>query len=100
LPYIAVGVTAVETPITEESWDGWLWHSYFAVKSGGIIDGTASTDDNQINGGSAVLRLPIDTKAMRKLNQEDVIYAAIEVTESGTSTARVHLNSRSLVMLP
>ena len=47
-----------------------------------------------------MLRLPIDTKAMRKIDSEEVLFASIEVVEVGGSGLSVYLASRSLDKLP
>ena len=96
----AIGITAVPTPITDLDWDGWLWHSFFALKSGGVIAAAVAGDQLQVNDTAAAVRLPVDTKAMRKITSEGLIYAAAEVTESGTASMRIHFNSRMLSMLP
>jgi len=96
---VAAGVASVPTPIAEESWDGWLYHRYFSTIAGGVVDGTAATDDVQVNATSAALRLEIDSKAMRKLEIAQTIYAAVEVALTGTATLRVFMNSRILVKL-
>jgi len=45
-------------------------------------------------------RAVVDTKAMRKLDLGDVIFAVAQVTELGAATMRVFFDSRLLVMLP
>ncbi len=88
-----VGVTAIELPLTDMAWDGWIWHwvgSLFTV-------GTTPTDAN----GSAVVRIPIDNKAMRKIHAFDTLVASIETLEEvGTAQMQAVLNTRVLDMLP
>ena len=88
------GAASVPTPITEDSWDGWLYHTYFQVlaQSTTLSDGT--------NALSAVFRQTVDSKAMRKLRLDDVVFAAFEFTETGTSTLSMNFNSRLLLKLP
>jgi len=90
----ATGIGSVPTPITEIDAETWLWWEGFSMES--------VTDAETLNrGGLAGYRLPIDTKAMRKLNVGDSLYLAIEVeTESGTVTVSAHADSRMLVLLP
>ena len=83
----AVGITAMETPITEANWDGWLWHSYFSVYRGDL-DGGGNSESTQ--------RIVIDSKAMRKFGDEEIIFAAVEVVETGTSVVGVRLDTRML----
>ena len=89
----AIGVTAVATPITESAWDGWMWWQAFSMKA-------ASTSATFATGGSASLRLEVDSKAMRKLDLADTIYAAVEVVEVGAVVMTVAFDSRVLVKLP
>ena len=42
----------------------------------------------------------MDSKAMRKLNVQDSIYAIIEVEEIATATASVFMDTRMLFALP
>ena len=102
LPAFTIGVTAVPTPITEESWNGWLYHRYFGIFSGGpIAAATAAQEALQVNSTSAALNFEVDSKAMRKLNTDTVIFAALEVIELGaSSTMEFAFNSRLLVKLP
>ena len=90
---VAVGVTAVPTPVTEQSWDGWIYWENFYLEN---QDGTTQTYED----GSGLVRMPIDTKAMRKLTEDDAIYAAIETTHNGTVVLSVQGDSRILFALP
>ena len=93
-PAFAVGVTAVPTPITEQASDDWLFWMPLQVFAG---DKTAG----DVNWESAHQEFEVDTKAMRKLTIEDIVYAVVEVeTEEGTATGEARFDSRSLVMLP
>ena len=94
------GVGSLETPIADEGWDGWLYHRFFALTSGGAIAGGAMADHDAVNPTTAALRIEIDSKAMRKLDIEDILYAVVEFgTEIGTSIAQVSFNSRLLLKL-
>ena len=85
----AVGITALQKPISDEDWDGWLYHQYFA------INGEAAGDLD------TVVRTVVDSKAMRKLPQDMVVFSAIQTSiETGTATLQVFFNSRMLVKLP
>ena len=96
---VAAGVGSVMTPITNENWDGWMFHRYWNVFSGGVISGGVSADQDMINATSAVLRLEVDSKAMRKFPASDNLYACIETVESGTCAMNWSFNSRMLVKL-
>jgi len=97
---VLAGVTSIPTPITEEAWDGWLYHRYFNIFSGGpIAAATAAQEANQVNSVCAAIRIEIDSKAMRKFDVNEAFYACIEVTELGVATAKWVFNSRMLFKL-
>jgi len=98
LAAFTAGAASVPTPVTEEAWDGWLYHRYFALVSAGpIAAATAAQEQLQVNNVVAALRFEVDSKAMRKIDADEVFYAAIEVTEVGTSDMVWNFNSRLLV---
>ena len=98
-PAFAVGSTAVPMPIDEEGWDGWLYHRYFHILSSSILAGAVSGDADAMNAMTAVLRVEVDSKAMRKLSIDETIFCALQVTEVGTATGLWQYNSRQLVKL-
>ena len=81
----AVGASAVPMPITEMEENIWLYHQ--VVQCFGTGD------------YSSALRVQVDSKAMRKLNVGDTIYAALELTEVGTAVLQASFDSRVLVKL-
>ena len=85
----AIGAAAVPGPVSEQDWDGWLWHSFF--HSGFAIAADASV--------GVALRIPIDSKAMRKWSEGYTLCPVVEVTENGTSTAESWFQSRLLLKL-
>jgi len=85
------GITTVPTPITEENWDGWLWHNYYSCHE-------SSADE--AGSGSSHYRVQIDSKAMRKVEGAMTLYAAIESVEIGTAVMDVFLDTRFLSKLP
>jgi len=97
---IAVGATAVPSPITEQDWDGWLYWTPVFLVSPGVIDGTVSDDRSSISGQTGSQIQVVDSKAMRKLNEAESIYGALEVSEVGTATMNWHFDSRILLKLP
>ena len=95
------GVSTVPTPITEEDWDGWLYHRYFGLFSAGpIAAATAAQEALQVNSRPVAVHIEVDSKAMRKVRENDAVYAAIEVIELGTGTMEWSFNSRTLFKLP
>ena len=85
-----MGIAAVEHPIDNANWDGWMYHKFFGVH------GTISTPAN----GQTSVQFDVDTKAMRKLPAGDAVFAAIQIVEIGTATADIFFDSRMLVLLP
>ena len=81
----AAGISSVPTPITEAGWDGWVWHSFIEVHKGRADQGAMESQ-----------RIEIDSKAMRKFDQDMVLFAAFEVTEIATAVADLFLDSRML----
>ena len=84
---IAAGITAVPTPLTESDWDGWFWHSFLSVHVGDISLG-GRPESHQ--------RIEVDSKAMRKFDPKDALYAVVEVVEIGTTTLNVFFDTRML----
>ena len=98
---VAVGVTAVNLPITDEGWDGWLWHNYFSLFSAGAISAAGvSVSGGQSDALKAAIRIEVDSKAMRKIPVGMTMAVVLERLEVGTATARWNFNSRTLSKLP
>ena len=87
------GVASILTPLTDDDWDGWMWHSYLNVNS------VTATIADGANAVSAVYRTEIDTKAMRKFNSDEVVMGVIEVAEVGTEIAVLSAQTRMLLKL-
>jgi len=95
---ITAGVGSVPTPVTEEAWDGWLYHRYFSVIAPGpMAAATAAQEALQHAATTAAVRIEVDSKAMRKVDINEGFYMAIEITEHGVATAEFLYNSRMLV---
>ncbi len=97
---VAAGAASVPTPITEQGWDGWLYWRAIQLMSASAITGGAATDRDVLNESLVVQNIEIDSKAMRKLKEEDTIYACLQVIEIGTATLNWNLDSRVLFKLP
>jgi len=97
---VIAGEPSLPTPIAQETWDGWFYHRYFSLFSGGpIAAATAAQEALQINNVMAAVRIEVDSKAMRKIDINESIYAMIEVAEHGTATMEWAFNSRTLFKL-
>ena len=92
------GVASVPTPLTEVDWDGWMYHTFFQITSPEAV-AAAAVSHAVPNNIPAALRREVDSKAMRKAEEEDAFFCAIEVQEIGTAVMQWHFNSRMLFML-
>jgi len=88
------GVNSVPKPLDDEEWDGWMWYQYFDVRA------VTATLSDGANAGSAHLRIPIDTKAMRKFNDFMILFGSVQLVESGAATVELQGDTRILGMLP
>ena len=89
-----IGATAIPQPLTDIAWDGWFWHH-----SGAQISSSETTEVGR--GPMGAMRVPIDSKGMRKLRETDVCVGVIELgTEIGTATVRFAATTRILLKLP
>lgn len=89
----AAGVAACPTPLTEEEWDGWMWHHYFQLRA------VTATIADGVNSQAVAFEVDIDTKAMRKLTDEMVVFGCTEVELGGTATMELQARSRMLLKL-
>ena len=91
---VAIGITAMPLPSTDDFWEGWMWHQWFNVKS------NTSTLADGANADAITFRATIDSKSMRKLPVGMTLALVVEVVEAGTALVQVDVQSRSLVKLP
>ena len=90
----AVGRTAVPSPIADEGWDGWYWHSYVMI--GGAVNTTDVVGSAQL--GSSIWRVEIDSKAMRKIDTDEIAFFAIGMADlEGTTQVICRCRTRMLV---
>ncbi len=86
----AIGVTAVPTPYTDADSDLWMMHGYFA----------APIRFNDATGfGNISQRVDFDSKAMRKLNEDETLIIVLE-NASATDGIRYTFNVAILVKVP
>ncbi len=101
LTAFTAGTASLPSPIDEESWDGWFYHRYLSLSSVGVIAGAnVSSQLSAIEAVVAAVRIEVDSKAMRKINVDEVFYGAVQFQEIGTATLDVSFNSRMLFKLP
>ncbi len=93
LPAFTAGIASVPTPIAEQDFESWIYWTAVSV-------GSMATTAQFGSAGWAFFDAVVDSKAMRKVESDDVIYAAMEFgTEVGTVTADVFFDSRLLFLL-
>ncbi len=87
-----VGDAAAVDPLTDANSDVWLWHSFFDIRS------ITATIGDGVNSTAIVVRQEIDSKAMRKnFDPEMVMVGVTEVVEQGTATLTVRAEVRQLL---
>jgi len=87
----AVGATAVPLPVDENAAESWVWHQEFAI---------IAPDVTSVDARSMDFHVQIDSKAMRKVGANEILYMALQATETGTAVAEAVANSRMLFKLP
>ena len=98
LAAVTAGIASVPTPITESNADNWLYHRFLAFSSVNTFGATIVGEDS-INAVSSAIRLEVDSKAMRIVDSDKSLYAAVEFVELGTATVQVAFDSRMLLKL-
>ena len=90
----AVGISAVPKPFDDIDWSGWLYHWFGAIHAPNIIGGAAGESTPT---ASDNLLVPVESKAMRKLSINDVLFGIVQVGETGTANMTVRLGTRVLL---
>jgi len=86
----SVGVTAIPNPQDDMDWP-WMYHGFTSM-----LSPTGTLSDI---GSAAVVRIPVDVKAMRILNLNEVVFMAVDAAEVGSATASAQFDSRMLLKL-
>ena len=86
------GIGSVPVPITDASWDGWMYHRFFDLFD---TAGVAAE-------GEAKIQFEVDTKAMRKIHENEALVAVAESAISGGTpgSSGIIFDSRILFLLP
>ena len=93
----AIGVTALPSPLAEIGWEGWIYHEMISGLAAIVTTGSETWG----NAGSASFRGVIDSKAMRKIGSDEVLFGIVEVeNEAGAVSAQFDARTRVLVKLP
>ena len=87
---VAAGAASIPGPQSDSDWDGWLYHQFFNVH---FINATQTSG---VNAAVGVVRIDIDSKAMRIQEDSQLLVGVIEQTENGTATAEFWADTRIL----
>ena len=90
-----VGVTALPNPGDDPGWPGWLYWRVFDLHSFG-----ATIAESMGAGGLGSVQFEVDSKAMRKVGVNEVIFASVQAIELSTATMSLFFESRCLFKLP
>ena len=87
-----IGVTALPDPFEDTSWPGWMWLGNLSMHTavGGLAIGDPTVNPVQME---------IDTKAMRKWRQNEVIFCSVQAGENITAVVDIEMHSRMLLKL-
>ena len=92
-----IGVTAVPGPFSDPDWEGWLWHSYWSLRG---VAAQSLGQDVARNAVGGELKIPIDSKAMRKWSENETMIGVLEAAvETGVSNMNFVADTRLLVKL-
>ena len=82
------GGASMPNPLSDADWDGWWWHTFFDLRAttATIADGTNLSH----------LNIEIDSKAMRKFDQNELLFGAVGGIESGSASIEFHADTRIL----
>ena len=87
---LAAGIASMPTPLTDATWDGWLWHNFFDARA------ITATIGDGVNAFSCVARAEIDSKAMRRLEDDMVLFGVTEVVEQASGLLETQADTRML----
>ena len=89
---LVAGLTALQRPISDQSWEGWIYHRFFDIHGSSAGDVSSNS--------TSIVNHEVDSKAMRKTGSDMFLVAIMELVEAGVATAKFNFQSRILVKLP
>jgi len=87
----AFAAGATPDAVSDATWPGWLWYAHWDVSDGDI--------DRDNGAVSRYQRIVIDSKAMRKLGQNETVFGSVEAVETGAVSMEFVAQSRILLKL-
>ena len=89
---VGIGASALQSPLTDTFWDGWMWWAT------GVLENGVSNDINDKPAPQSAVQRDIDSKAMRKVGNDEVLCLMFEVSATaGTVDAKFAVATRVLV---
>ena len=85
----AAGAASMPSPVNELESNGWFYHQFLSVHAGEAGGLSGGPEGSQ--------RVDVDSKAMRKFDDQQRVVAILEVTETGTAAMNINFDSRMLV---
>ncbi len=79
------------TPLADEDWEGWIWHSYWQTRS------ITATIADGANAAALQTRIKVDSKAMRKWDEDQRLVGVVETVENDTAACEIQGDTRILV---
>ena len=92
LDAFTAGVASVPDPFDDIDWPGWMWHQMFSIHAPFAVIAA--------NDAGFQRELKIESKAMRKLRINEVLFMSVQAGETGAATVQVEAATRVLVKLP
>ena len=89
----AAGPASCPGALTDSEDDIWFYHQFFSARS------VTATIADGVNGPSVVQRFEVDSKAMRKLTIDQVVFGSFEAFETGVAVVQFNFDSRMLVKM-
>ena len=89
----AAGVASQPGALTDPEWPGWMAHGFFNVRA------ISATIGDGVNAVAAFVRIPIESKAMRKFGSSEVLMGSMELVENGSASGEFWADCRILAKL-
>ncbi len=93
---VTAGIASVPTPLSDQSGENWLYWSAFSIKSPKAFAADTVPVGEVLSANHDEV---VDSKAMRKVGTEQVIYTCFEVVEVGTAGMQAYFDGRMLIKL-
>ncbi len=93
LDAFTAGAASLPDPFDDTDWPGWMWQFSADLRT---AVGAIAVGDPSVN----PMRVVVESKSMRKLRINEVLFLSVQAGETGTSTMDVRAYTRVLAKLP